>query len=144
MDLNDVRSLLDAPSSAALMTYRPDGSADVSPVWFRCTEEAFEVVIAEGDTKLSHLHHDPRVVLTIFETTSPFRGVKLSATADLESDPEHVREARLAISTRYLGAVQGRAFVDSRGPGVVVRLPLANAHAWDLSGSLPGSGEEPV
>ena len=140
MNLNDVRSLLNAPSAAVLMTYRPDGSADVSPVWFRCTEDAFEAVIADGDAKLSHLHHDPRAVLTIFETTSPFRGVKLSAATDLDSDAEHVREARMAISTRYLGAARGRAFVDSRGPGVVVRLPLDNARVWDLSGSLQGSG----
>jgi glucuronate isomerase len=44
-ELEDLRSLLEAPSPAVLMTYRPDGSADVSPVWFRYTGEAFEVVV---------------------------------------------------------------------------------------------------
>src|SRR5687768_3612289 len=52
VSLDDVRSLLDAPSAAALVTYRADGSADVSPVWYRCTDSAFEVVIAADDQKL--------------------------------------------------------------------------------------------
>ena len=43
--------MLDAPSPAALITYRRDGSADVSPVWFRYTGEAFEVVVAKSDIK---------------------------------------------------------------------------------------------
>ena len=47
--IEGVRSLLEAPSPAVLTTYRKDGSAHVSPVWFRWSEGAFEVVIAEGD-----------------------------------------------------------------------------------------------
>jgi predicted pyridoxine 5'-phosphate oxidase superfamily flavin-nucleotide-binding protein len=43
-----VRSLLEAPSPAVLTTYRKDGSAHTVPVWFRWTDEAFEVVIAKG------------------------------------------------------------------------------------------------
>ena len=39
--LEDLRSLLDAPAPAVLLTYRADGSADVSPVWFRVAGEAF-------------------------------------------------------------------------------------------------------
>ena len=45
--LEPVRSLLDAPSPAVLTTYRQDGSALVTPVWFRFTDDAFEVAIAE-------------------------------------------------------------------------------------------------
>jgi hypothetical protein len=40
------------PSAAALMTYRADGSADVSPVWFRHIDSTFEIVIAEDDPKM--------------------------------------------------------------------------------------------
>jgi Pyridoxamine 5'-phosphate oxidase len=42
----ELLSLLDAPSPAVLTTYRKDGSALVSPVWFRWLDGAFEVVIA--------------------------------------------------------------------------------------------------
>ncbi len=135
MILDSVRSLLDAPSAAALVTYRPDGSADVSPVWFRHVDDAFEVVIAEGDPKLDHLARDPRAVLTVFETSPPFRGVKVAGRAELGATG--VRDARLAIVSRYLGAARGEAFVNARGSGMILRLPGVAARVWDLSGILP-------
>jgi hypothetical protein len=46
--LEGLRTLLEAPSPAVLITYRRDGSADMSPVWFRYTGEAFEVVVAKN------------------------------------------------------------------------------------------------
>lgn len=133
-ELEDLRSLLDAPSPAVLMTYRPDGSADVSPVWFRYTGEAFEVVVAKSNSKLRHLARDPRAVLMIFETVPPFRGVKVRA--DVELDDAHVEDIRRSISARYLGEETALAFVAKRGEGIVVRLPTA-AQVWDLSGILP-------
>jgi hypothetical protein len=47
--IEGVRSLLDAPSPAVLTTYRKDGSALVSPVWFQWSDGALEVVIARDD-----------------------------------------------------------------------------------------------
>jgi PPOX class probable F420-dependent enzyme len=140
MKLDDVRSLLDAPSPAALLTYRPDGTADVSPVWFRCTEVAFEVTVATDDPKAAHLAADDRAVLTVFETVPPFRGVKVSGRVALDRDPEAVRAARQAIAPRYLGETRGAAFVESRGPGVVIRLPVTAARAWEMRAVLPRSG----
>ena len=57
--LDDVQSLIDAPSPAVLTTYRKDGSALTTPVWFRFHEDAFEVVLAEGDVKRQHLARTP-------------------------------------------------------------------------------------
>jgi len=132
--LEDLRSLLEAPSPAVLMTYRPDGSG-VSPVWFRCTGEAFEVVVAKSDSKLRNLARDPRAVMMVFETVPPFRGVKV--WADVELDDAHVEDARRSISACYLGEEAAHAFVAERGEGLVVRLPTSAAQVWDLSGILP-------
>jgi PPOX class probable F420-dependent enzyme len=130
--LADVRSLLEAPAPAVLVTYRRDGSADVSPVWFRFTGEAFEVVVAKSDVKLRHLTKDPRAVLMVFEAVPPFRGVKVRAAVEL--DAGRVDEVRRAIASRYLGDEAGEAFVAGRSAGVVVRLPASAAHVWDLAG----------
>lgn len=81
--LDGFRTLLDAPSPAVLATYRKDGSVLVSPVWFRRHEDAFEVVVAEGDVKLRHLARNPECVLVVFEAVPPFRGVEVRATAEL-------------------------------------------------------------
>ena len=67
MTLDDVQSLLDAPSPAVLTTYRKDSSALTRPVWFRFHEDAFEVVLAEGDVKRQHLARTPSCLLVVFE-----------------------------------------------------------------------------
>jgi PPOX class probable F420-dependent enzyme len=128
-----VRSLLDAPSAAVLTTYRKDGSALVSPVWFRWHAGAFEVVIVEGDVKLRHLRRDPRCVLVVFESVPPFRGV--AACGDAELVEGDVTEARADCARRYLGLQAGDRFVRERAstPGVLVRLRADDPRVWDLS-----------
>jgi hypothetical protein len=131
-----VRSLLADPAPAVLTTYRRDGSAATSPVWFRLNDDALEVVVAEGDVKLRHLARRSHCELVVFEAVPPFRGVRVKAEPELVVGD--VTEARLAISRRYLGDERGRRFTDQRKPrGTVLRFPLAAASSWDLSGILP-------
>jgi PPOX class probable F420-dependent enzyme len=134
--LEKVRSLVEAPSPAVLTTYRKDGSAHVSPVWFRWNEDAFEVVIAEGDVKLRHLASRPECILVVFESVPPFRGVEVRGTAELiEGD---VTSARREIAGRYLGEDAGARFAAERTkPGVLLRLAAAEARVWDLAPILP-------
>lgn len=128
--------LLDAPAPATLSVHRADGSILTSPVWFHAHDGWIDVVVAEDDAKLKRLRANPRCVLLVFETTVPFRGLRVEAEAVLSTDG--VREARLAISRRYLGPEVGPWYVEQRTkPGVIVRLPLAAARTWDLQASLP-------
>jgi PPOX class probable F420-dependent enzyme len=132
-----VRSLLEAPSPAVLATTRKDGSPYTSPVWYRWTGEAFEVVIALGDVKLRHLERDPRCSLLVFEAVPPFRGVEVRGEATLtEGD---VTKIRRSIGGRYLGAEGGDRFADARKdrPGVLLRLVPEQPRVWDLAGLLP-------
>jgi PPOX class probable F420-dependent enzyme len=136
--IEQARSLIDAPSPAVLTTYRKDGSALVSPVWFRWNDGAFEVVIAEGDVKLRHLAANPECILVVFEAVPPFRGVEVRGTAELiEGD---VTAARREIAGRYLGEDAGARFAAERTkPGVLLRLPAPEPRVWDLAPILPRS-----
>ncbi len=134
--LDDVRSLLAAPSPAVLTTYRQDGSALATPVWFRFTGEVFEVVIAEGDVKLRHLARDPRCSLLVFEAVPPFRGVEVRGEPELISGD--ATAAREEIAGRYLGVEAGRRFAAERTtPGVLLRLVPVEPRVWDLAAILP-------
>jgi PPOX class probable F420-dependent enzyme len=130
-----VRTLLEAPSPAVLTTYRTDGSAFVSPVWFRWAGGVFEVVIAEGDVKLDHLARDPRCILVVFESVPPFRGIEARGVPELVEGEVTVREA---IAGRYLGVEAGRRFAVERRskPGVLLRLDDPDPRVWDLSAIL--------
>jgi F420H(2)-dependent biliverdin reductase len=120
-----------------LATTRKDGSPSTSPVWFRWTDEAFEVVIALGDVKLRHLERDPRCSLVIFEAVAPFRGVEVRGEATLRQGD--VTEARRSIAGRYLGAEAGDRFAAARRskPGVLLELVPVEPRVWDLEGILP-------
>src|SRR4051812_41364947 len=96
-----LRSLLEEPAPAVLTTYRRDGSAATSPVWFRFNGDAFEVVVAAGDVKLKHLARRPACALVVFEAVPPFRGIRVEAEPELVAGD--VAEVRLAIASRYLG-----------------------------------------
>ena len=135
--IEGVQSLLEAASPAVLTTYRKDGSALVSPVWFRWMDGGFEVVIAKGDVKLRHLGGDPRCILVVFEAVRPFRGIEVRGVGELvECD---ISSARAAIAGRYLGVADGERFAVERKstPGVLLRLAPTNPRVWDLSGILP-------
>jgi PPOX class probable F420-dependent enzyme len=133
----ELRSLLDAPSPATLTLHREDGQAITSPVWFRVTADAFEVVVAATDHKLVHLRRDPMCILLVFEAVPPFRGVEVRARATIEPDED--ARTRLDVASRYLGPDAGRTYADLalRPPGFVVRLPLSAARAWNLGDKLP-------
>ena len=133
--MTDLASRLSAPSPAVLTTYRKDGTALVTPVWFRHHDGAFEVVIAEGDVKLHRLRRDPRCSLVVFEAVPPFRGLEVRGEAELlECDVRPIREE---IASRYLGVEDGLRFVAERNrPGVLLRL-VGDERTWDLSAILP-------
>jgi hypothetical protein len=134
--LDDVQSLLDAPSPAVLTTYRKDGSALTTPVWFRFHDGAFEVVLAEGDLKRQHLARTPSCLLVVFEAVPPFRGVEVQGEPGLVD--RDVTEVRAAIAGRYLGVARGRRFAATRrsSRGTLLRLVPQDPRVWDLAAAL--------
>lgn len=120
-----------------LTTYRRDGSALTTPVWFRFHDSAFEIVLAGGDIKRQHLARDPRCLLVIFEAVPPFRGVEVKGAPELIDGD--VTAARQAIAGRYLGSGRGEAFAASRrsAEGTLLRLAPVEPRVWDLTAALP-------
>jgi PPOX class probable F420-dependent enzyme len=132
-----MQSLLEAPSPAVLTTYQKDGSAFVSPVWFRWDGSALHVVIAKGDVKLRHLSHDQRCILLVFEAVPPFRGIEVRGVPELID--RDVTEERVQIAGRYLGSERGKRYAELRKskPGMLLRLVPDEPRVWDLSAMLP-------
>ena len=135
--MREFDSLLQAPSPAVLTTYRKDGTAVASPVWFRFQDNTFEVVIAEDDVKLRHLTTRPQCELAVFEAVPPFRGVRVRSHQPM-LNRAGAQQARAEIAARYLGEERGKRFAAERAsPGIVLRLPWEGAKTWDLTSILP-------
>jgi Pyridoxamine 5'-phosphate oxidase len=135
--MREFASLLEAPSPAVLTTYRKDGTAVTSPVWFRFRDDTFEVVIAEDDVKLRHLAVRPDCELVVFETVPPFRGIRVRSDQPVLTR-DGAQQARQEIATRYLGEERGKRYATERtSAAVLLRLPARLAKAWDLAAILP-------
>jgi PPOX class probable F420-dependent enzyme len=135
--MREFASLLEAPSPAVLTTYRKDGTAVTSPVWFRFRDDTFEVVIAEDDLKLRHLTARPECELVVFETVPPFRGMRVRSDQPILTR-DGAQQARQEIATRYLGDDRGKRFATERTSApVLLRLPAHLAKVWDLAAILP-------
>src|SRR5438094_666690 len=73
------RSLLsdDAKTFADLATIFPDGSPQVTPVWFDTEGDAIRVNSAKGRWKDRNMRREPRVALAIMDPANPYRHLQI-------------------------------------------------------------------
>jgi hypothetical protein len=132
------RTLLEGAAPAVLTTYRKDGSALTSPVWFRFHDGAFEVIVAEDDVKLRHLERRRECSLVVFEAVPPFRAVRVRGAPELIHCD--VTPVRLSIAGKYLGIEGAHRFAAARNRNAaIVRLAAAQASVWDLAADVPAT-----
>ncbi len=70
----DLGDFLAGTDLAVLTTYRKDGSALLSPVWYEWADDGFNVFVFDGDIKLTHLARDLRASVLVAEDKPPYRG----------------------------------------------------------------------
>ena len=81
----DLGEFLNGTDLAILTTYRKDGSALLSPVWYEWVDDGFEIYVSEGDIKLTHLSRDPRAAVVLAEDAPPYRGFQLDGEGRVSS-----------------------------------------------------------
>jgi PPOX class probable F420-dependent enzyme len=125
VDPNQLGDLYEQPWLATLATYRKDGSALLSPVWFEWDGANFLISLVHGDWKELHLRRDPRAGLLIAEEANyPGRALEVSGRATVT--PDTGSEAITRIATRYLGEEIARQWL----------APLSGM-SWDLMRLVP-------
>src|SRR4051812_11800497 len=67
------KDLLQKPAFANLATLNPDGSPQVTPVWFEYDGGNIIINTARGRVKDRNLQREPRVALTIVDPENPYR-----------------------------------------------------------------------
>ncbi len=71
------RDLLDTKALAHLGTLMPDGSPQVTPVWFDFTAGYVRVNSAKGRAKDKNMRRDPRVSLAIVDPANAYRYLEI-------------------------------------------------------------------
>ena len=135
---SDLGDLLELPLVAVLATYREGGDVLLSPVWHRWRDGGFDVVTSSDSVKAQHLRRDPRASIVVYEHVPPYRGLELRCRPHFVTDG--VRETAETIAIRYLGAEEGRRYVDLETDDTVLRLEPGVLRCWDFADDWPAQG----
>lgn len=96
------KDLLDKPAFAHLATLNPDGSPQVTPVWFDYDGQHIIVNTARGRVKDRNLQREPRVALSIQDPSNPYRYLGIQGrVAEMTEKDADAGIDRLA--KKYLG-----------------------------------------
>ena len=76
-NLDKFRDLLEAPNFATLATVMPDGSPQVTPVWYDYDGKHIIVNTAKGRVKDRNMRRNPNVALAILDPKNPYRYVEV-------------------------------------------------------------------
>lgn len=92
----------DLPALAYLATVMPDGSPQVTPVWFDVEGDYLRINTARGRTKERNMAARPKVALAIADPSNPYRYAQVRGTVAAmkqEGAVEHIRR----LSKKYTG-----------------------------------------
>ena len=106
--------LLQKKAFAQLATLMPDGTPQVTPVWFEYDGKNILINSAKGRTKDKNMRRDPRVGLDIIDPENPYRHLSLRGKvteiqeqgADQHIDHLAVKYTGAAYSKRQPGEVR--------------------------------------
>lgn len=117
------RRFVEKPRIAVLATVRADGSPHTAPVWFRYEDGAFKVLTDRGSRKHRNIERDARVELCIDDRERPpFHTVIVRGRASVQPSPGAAW--REALAAHYLGAENGRRYIESTPGGDEVLLVI--------------------
>lgn len=96
------RDLLERPIIAALATTLPDGTPQVTPVWFNFDDGYIYFNSAKGRLKDRAIRAQPYVALSIVDPDNPYRHIAIRGPV-VEITEEGAREHINFLSQRYTG-----------------------------------------
>ncbi len=97
----EMKDLLDKPIVASLSTVMPDGSPQVTPVWFDYDGSNIRINSAKGRVKDKNMRRDPRVAIVMTEPTNPYR--YLEVRGHVETIDESAADAHIdSLAKRYM------------------------------------------
>lgn len=100
--LERYHGLLESRALAALVTLMPDGSPQVTPMWFEYDGECIIVNSVRGKVKDRNMRRDPRVAVLISDPANPYRYVQIRGKV-VEISEEGAEDSIDRLARKYLG-----------------------------------------
>lgn len=94
--------LTEKKAFANIATLQPDGSPQVTPVWFDYTNGVVRVNTAKGRIKARNLSVGSRVALSILDPDNPYRYIQIRGSVSKETTDGAVAHID-SLAKKYLG-----------------------------------------
>jgi PPOX class probable F420-dependent enzyme len=122
----EMRALFEGKNFASLATVCPDGHPQVSPIWIDIDGDEILVNTAAGRVKDRNMRREPRVAVSVYEQSNPYRMVTVQGRiADVTTDgaEDHIDK----LSLKYTGKPYPR-----HGDRVLFRIRPERVASWGL------------
>lgn len=97
------RELLDLSGFARMATLMPDGSPQVTVLWYRRVGNTLCIICPASAQKRRNLERDSRVSVVVEDPASAFRFVELRGRAEVLHDDAGARTELAHVARRYIG-----------------------------------------
>lgn len=94
--------LTEKKAFAHLATVQPDGSPQVTPVWFDYTNGVVRVNTAKGRVKARNMSEGSKVAMSILDPDNPYRYIQIRGTVTKETTDGAVEHIN-SLAKKYLG-----------------------------------------
>lgn len=144
MDKKEIKKFLSLPHIAKLATVNPDGSPQISPVWFQHERVAIMIATYKEAVKVRNIKRNPNITVLIDSSNGGLnlKGILMRGTAILVTGPD-CKKIEKRIYNKYLpskitrkdkvATAFKRLVTSGSGSSICIRFIPKNITVWDYS-----------
>ena len=137
----DQRAFTDRPGTfARLATLGRDGAPQLTVMWFRRVDDAFQMVCEPTAAKARNIRRDPRVAVVIEHPADPYRYLQFRGHAELLDDAATGADETRELAWRYLGRERGDAYLANVEGTALVTIVVHAERVTSFTGSNAAGG----
>lgn len=121
----DLKTMAQAKNFAALTTLMPDGQPQTQLMWVHADDEHVIINTETGRQKFANITADPRVTVTVFDATNPYRYVEARGRVAETVTGDEARAGIDELAQKFTGADYANPIGTER---VILRIAVDKVH----------------
>lgn len=125
---DEERALLDLPAFASLATLLPDGTPQLTVMWYRREGDTLQMITPAASRKARNMAQDGRAAIVVTDPNNGYAYVEMRGRIELARDQGAIRDALRAIAARYIGSERAEPYTAARDPNQRVLITFHAEH----------------
>ncbi|CCM64196.1 MULTISPECIES: PPOX class F420-dependent oxidoreductase [Candidatus Microthrix] len=121
----DLKTMAQAKNFAALTTLMPDGQPQTQLMWVHADDDHVIINTETGRQKFANITVDPRVTVTVFDATNPYRYVEARGRVAETVTGDEARAGIDELAQKFTGADYANPIGTER---VILRIAVDKVH----------------